>query len=181
MQKNSKACSKTASAAAGKDSLEYRKCMCCIPNLQDYMYLTPHLRSGTCCHLYSNIAVAVAVLTRFWVDFSLRGNTEEDIRGPSRTHWSCLCSGRAICGGTLMKRSLSSSPTGLLVSLRICSSCSVTLWVEFFSHWSTISFFTSSTHCTPCQQHQTHTNFKWAPVMRFNFLHYQSAQSPISL
>lgn len=55
-----------------------------------------------------------------------------------------------------MKRSLSSSPTGLAVSLRICSSCSVMLWVELFSHWSTISSFTSSTHCTPCQKHHTH-------------------------
>lgn len=122
----------------------------------------------------------LTVLTWFGADFSLKGNTEEDISRQSRTHWSCLCSGRAICGGTLMKRSLSSSPTGLLVSLRICSSCSVTLWVEFFSHWSTISSFTSSTHCTPCQQHHTHThiwwNFKWTRITCFSFLHYQNPQ-----
>lgn len=68
------------------------------------------------------------------------------------THWRCLCSGRAICGGTLTKRSLSSSPTGLLVSPRIFSSCSVTLGVAFFSQRSRRSSLTSSTHCTSCQQ-----------------------------
>lgn len=68
------------------------------------------------------------------------------------THWRCLCSGRAICGGTLTKRSLSSSPTGLLVSPRIFSSCSVTLGAALFSQRSKRSSFTSSTHCTSCRQ-----------------------------
>lgn len=57
-----------------------------------------------------------------------------------------------------MKRSLSSSPTGLLASLRIFSSCSVTHCVEFFWHWSIISSFTSSTHCTPCKQRTYNLN-----------------------
>lgn len=68
------------------------------------------------------------------------------------THWRCLCSGRAICGGTLTKRSLSSSPTGLLVSPRTFSSCSVTLGAALFSQRSKRSSFTSSTHCTSCRQ-----------------------------
>lgn len=68
------------------------------------------------------------------------------------TNWRCLCRGSAICGGTLMKRSLSSSPTGLLVSFRIFDSCSVILWVEFFSHWFRMSSFTSSTQWTPWKQ-----------------------------
>lgn len=71
-----------------------------------------------------------------------------------RTNWRCLCRGSAICGGTLMKRSLSSRPTGLLVSLRIFSSCSVIPWVEFFSHWFRISSFTSSTQWTPWKHHR---------------------------
>lgn len=103
------------------------------------------------------------------------------IYNTTTTCWRCLCSGSAICGGTLMKRSLSSSPTGLLVSLRTFSSCSIMLWVEFFSHRFRISSFTSSTHCTPCQQQQhdfriSMNNNRRELVMRANAVTFLSVR-----
>lgn len=65
------------------------------------------------------------------------------------SYWSCWCIGRAICGGTLMNRSLSSKPTGLLVSLKSLSSCSTMLFAQFFSQKLRTNSLICSAHWVP--------------------------------
>ncbi len=69
------------------------------------------------------------------------------------TYWSCLCMGRAICGGTLTNLSLSSSPTECLLPSSSFSNCSWTSGELLLAHCSRIMSFSFSRHSTPWSTH----------------------------
>ena len=65
------------------------------------------------------------------------------------SYWSCWCMGSAICGGTLMNRSLSRKPTGLAVSLKSLSNSSTVLFSQFFSQRRRINSLICSAQGVP--------------------------------
>ncbi len=68
------------------------------------------------------------------------------------SYWSCLCMGRAICGGTLTNLSLSSSPTESLLSSSSFSNRSWTSGELLLAHCSISMSFSFSRHSTPWTQ-----------------------------